>query len=302
MTIAHQFDWYQASIPAPPQVVVDTLASSFDDFHDVKHLDRGGSGYTESAMLRDREGDTIALVRYGGNQHPNVQTSSFRAIAGSAAIRKHWPDHRVSRLDVACDFDGPEVYTEITTACRGIADVHRLSSGREFVPDDPEAGRTYYLGSAASNVMLRAYEKGREQRAKGVADAPIDWTRVELQVRPQKAAKTTLATMQPEAAWGVARWTQDVGMLMLSKEAERILIDPRIESDAERTMGHVVHQYRLFALDYGTRVSEVVHGLIDPTPTEAFRAFCDRLFERMCAEHEARTGRATLTGRTPAAS
>lgn len=297
MTHVHQFDWYQATVPALPQVVVDTLAASFEDFHDVKHLDRGGNGYTESAILRDREGDTIALVRYGGKNLPNVQTSSFRAIAGSEAIRLHWPEHRVSRLDVACDFDGPEVYTEIVTACRGIADTHRMTSGREFVPDDPDAGRTYYLGASASNVMLRAYEKGREQRAKGVADAPLDWTRCELQVRPQKEAKSTLATMLPEAAWGVSRWAQDVGMLMLSKEAERILIDPRVESDAERTMGHVVHQYRLFALDYGTRVSEVVDGLVDPTPTEAFRAFCDRLFERLCKEHEARTGRATLPPR-----
>jgi|TARA_B100000530_G_scaffold225091_1_gene145125 hypothetical protein len=294
MTVAEQFDWYQATIQAPPKDVVDALAGSFADFHDVRHLDRGGHGFTESALLRDREGDTLALVRYGGNSTPNVQTTSHRAIEGSRIIRKHWPKHRVSRLDVAADFDGPGIYTDLVEACRGIADTHHMTSGREIKPDDPEAGRTYYLGAAASNVMLRVYEKGREQRAKGVKDAPLDWVRTELQVRPQKAAKSALATIEPAEVWGASKWSVDVGHAVVARRAARIVLDPRDEPDAERTMGVLAHQYRLFALDYGTRRCEVDHGQVDPSARDAIRAFCDALCARMIAEHEARIGTAQI--------
>ena len=291
MTVPHAFDWYQASIPAPPKAVVDVFLADFPEAHDVQHSDRGGNGFKASSLIRDREGDTLAIIRHGGNPQPNVQLSSHNATPGASLIRKHWPDHRVSRADVACDFAaGETLYDTLVDQCRVVADTRNIYSGREIRPDHPIAGRCWYLGKPTSNVMLRAYEKGLEQRAKGVADAPEDWVRLELQVRPQKDGKSTVALLSPDQLWGSSRWSRDVAAIVLKHDADRINIDPRQEPDWKRLMAHLVHQYRASAIDIGARLATNEHGLIDPTDRDAIAMFCDHLRDDMIREHEARYG------------
>lgn len=276
-----QFDWYQATIAAPPSTILDAAMADLPNAHEIVHEARGGAGYSNSAKILDRGGDTLAFMLHGSKTAaPNLRGTSHRAVPVSELIRRHWPDHAVSRVDVAEDMTEEGLFRRIETQMRTIARAHSIESGLAFVPDDLDKGMTYRVGAPSSATLVRLYEKGREMLSKGtctVEDFDPHHVRIEIQCRPQKAAKKRFATLDPVEAWGSSKWTQHLAAAVMALDVERLNLRPRDATDWDRTQMHLVHQFGNHMMQGGLRLAETVDGLVDPRVEDRVDAYLARL-------------------------
>lgn len=239
-----RFDWYQATIQAHPVEVVETLRREFGA--EVRQT-KGMHGYTQGFDLVGPHG-TMAKVLAGGiNPHPNAWASGEDTDQFVQVIRSTWPDdHTVSRMDAAEDFTGPESWDKLNTACLDVADSLRLKVSQAGDWHRLEDGRTLYIGSRKSPVFLRLYEKGKQLRAKvthGAEDIPVDWCRLEAQIRPQKLSKKAAAYATPEQAWGFSAWTQTLANRILEIDVPRVQMHVWREADDQRAFDFMIRQY-----------------------------------------------------------
>jgi DNA relaxase NicK len=166
-------------------------------------------------------------------------------------VRELWPEHRVTRADVAEDFAAEGAYEALERACRSVYREMGVK-GRAIVPDDPRDGRTYYGGAASSDVRVRLYDKTAEARRflpeARHDEVPDHWARLEVQVRPRKGVKDLACRMEPAQFWGCARWTASLASAAMQLEVERIRMNPARESDHDRAYRFLLEQYgRTFA-------------------------------------------------------
>lgn len=243
--LLHQFDWYQATVPAMPEALIAGLLANLPE-GTMRADGKGFNSFARRADLSHYSGEVYATVMHGGvNPHPNVKSTSDHAPALAGVLRSLWPAHRVSRLDVAVDGRGDGLFDECVALMSAVGRAHRMK-GEKIIPDDLDDGSTYYLGSRTSSLRVRCYEKGK-QLFKETGD-PVwrnffDWTRVELQVRPEKSFKSVAATLEPQAFWGCAQWTRDLASGILSLQPEAVTMKPTRIADHERAMRALTAQY-----------------------------------------------------------
>lgn len=242
--MVHQFDWYQATVPAHHELLCQALLKAIGP--DVQRRPgRGMWSYLHSETL-ELEGEPAARIFYGGrNPQPNVSSTGDHGPALAAVLRTVFPAHRVTRCDVALDMRGEGVFDDVVARMGTIGRRHQLK-GERWLPDDLDDGTTYYLGSRKSPIRVRCYEKGK-QLFKLTGDAVwksmFDWTRLEIQVRPEKDFKSAAATMQPEQFWGCTPWTRQLVSEVVELNPEPVAMKPSRISDHERAMRHLVQQY-----------------------------------------------------------
>jgi len=257
-----RFDWYAATI----NVAVDTL-------RDVLCRDLAGTaaaeegkrhGYHNREVIRDAAGVTVATILHGGNGDiPHAFASSDHAPAFAEVIRQHWgARHRVSRMDSAIDFDGgPGTWERLYKLTGKLADgkrvkgdersrVRKISTSQVGNWRHAPYSRTFYVGAKTSAVLLRLYEKGAkvrmdaERHGQERPDVSDHWVRAEIQVRPDGASKTTAATATPLQAFGYSEWSRELLRRLDGSEVPRVNVKERRDSDHERAMQAMVHQYR----------------------------------------------------------
>lgn len=260
--IVPRFDWYAATVNASVENLRHVL--SRDLAASVAPEDGPRHGFHFREVARDLEGRTVATLLHGGNGDiPHTFASSDTAHKFAEIIRREWPDrHRVSRVDAALDFDGPGTWDKLLSLCEGIASGERVegdlrrraSKVRTNQMGDwfhGEHGRTFYLGSFKSAVLVRLYEKGiqlREDAARrGVTrddDFTDDAVRLEVQVRPDGDSKRLAATATPLEVFGYADWSRELlRRLRGVNDIQRVHIKERRDSDTERAMQWMAHQY-----------------------------------------------------------
>lgn len=250
-----RFDWYAATIQEHPIELVQSLR---EDLGGEAKPTRGMHGYSQGWEIADTQGRTLARVLAGGrNGDPHAWASGEATQGFCEVVRGRWPDrHHVTRLDAAQDYAAPGSYERLREVVRRVARDNRVK-GREIVPEDLADGRTFYGGAPSSDVRARLYEKGKQMRGQligGVPDGLMlvidgqeypfeDWTRLEVQVRPQRQAKKTAAYVTPEMGWAFASWTSAVAQEVMGLDLERI--DGRCwqEPDDERSLRYLVRQY-----------------------------------------------------------
>lgn len=221
-----RFDWYQTTIDAPADDVLEQVMKLGDR---VKDADKLASRYRYDKgweISRDDCG-TVAHVFAGGNGgKPHAFASGQATDAFVDLVRSEWPDrHLVTRMDAAEDFNEEGCYDRIRLPMKRIAKRFGLNFPQYEDDLNPSAGRTQYVGSPKSDYRARLYEKGWEEVNKqlarfnlppGVSETimmitntvtgemirPQDWTRLELQVRPrQEEGRRMAAFATPEEAW-----------------------------------------------------------------------------------------------------
>lgn len=266
-----QFDWYQATIPLQADDVVREYQEGLPGCSGTEISERGGHGYRNTVVFLDSRGDELSTMMHGGNQFPNIKATSHRAPAAARLIRKLWPIHRVTRLDVAIDYAGTGVFDHLLGLARDIVERNRIKTGLMYQPDLLHRGRTYRIGSPSSPVIVRLYEKGLMEIGRGYNEDP-DWTRLEIQVRPQKEAKTAFARVGEADAWGATRWTKQLIGRVLGEEPKRIDVDPRPESEWERTQAALVAQYGRHAIAGGFRAAGDGEHVTIPQAIDAYLA------------------------------
>lgn len=264
-----QFDWYQATLNASHDDVFSVMEKAYPHT-DLKPA-RPSNGYAHGAELV--LGDLHLVRAMWGGVNGDGQTHCVASGSNSPRFadfaRTSFPDHQVSRADVAIDFREEGSFSKLAKLLIGYAKGKRLktATGGDWIKH--QQGKTLYLGSRSSSAYLRLYEKGKQ-----LDDLQNPhWTRCELEVKPgSKEGKTFLATATPEACWGAARWSMDIAALLGKSGIERAPVGTLYApSDDERALKYLIKQYgplleRIYHLcgDDWTLVGEYLGKRITP--------------------------------------
>lgn len=266
-SVTARFDWYAATIREDP----DTLLRVFA--HELGGEVVGGTarnGYATANHIRVKDSNVLTMFSGGRNGNPHVFASSDDTDAFVQLVRSLGDDgaprfpHHVTRMDTALDFDGPGTWDRLYEIALRLAlnvepdpdDLRRnprevsLSQAGDWIR--PVAGRTLYLGSKSSAVIVRLYEKGKQLKGLALDGGPEiseDLVRLEVQVRPDGDARHRAARCDPLDAFGYADWTKELLRRVQGANVERVHIRERRESDHERAMYWLVRQYGAHLLD-----------------------------------------------------
>jgi hypothetical protein len=248
------FDWYAATVDESAYTVESTLASRLGARTKPA---RGLHGYPNGTdFLRD--GDTIAKMIWGGTQSPHVWASGVDARELSAILRDIYPGHYVTRVDVAYDFVDGEPWVELYDHAVTTADYLdtgelrsrplKLATLGDWVREDEgfPGGRTLYVGSMKSPVFVRLYEKGKQMRnlyPDQLDKYPLGWVRLEIQVRPEGAARYEVARLDPGAIWGTSKWARQLHALVFGSSLSAVLMAAHRPGDDERAYRFLLRQY-----------------------------------------------------------
>ena len=183
------FDWYSASIDCHISDAQSVIRKHYPTA-DLA-IARPQHGYTHADRLVDQRGETLVTFMYGGkSQGSRVHVFATGAAAPKFAsvVRDEFPDHHLTRADVALDYDEPGAWPSLYG--HGVKVSHQRSITNRYVgPASCEAdettvhGRTLYIGSRSSVSMLRIYEKGKKDDR-----TRPNWVRVEYEFKPSKEA------------------------------------------------------------------------------------------------------------------
>ena len=235
-----RFDWYAATFEdmnlyAVPHALSSVLGGSVTE-------GRGRNGYRKQLTL-DRDEKVLARVlgesKRVGEVH--VVTTSEACDEVVPLLRHWWPDHRVSRCDVAIDVRAD---FEVLDA-RSVAFAERKGLSHRLFTDNL-GGATRYLGSASSEVMVRVYKKSEELRKRhpeSASEIPDGIVRAECVVRPNTRMKGVVAKMEPDECWGLSEWSRGFAAGFFELEAERVPTHFREASDWAKALHWVAQQY-----------------------------------------------------------
>jgi len=247
---APRFDWYAASIKAPPGHLLEAFEGITPGAHWTT-LPKAQHGYGSAWSLVDIDGSVGQLWAGGMHAVPHIAITGDAAPAGAALLRECFPDHSVARADViVLDAVSAGAYDSLQTHCLAVASEMKIRVGTNGDHLLTMQGRTLYLGAPLSKVRLRLYDKEAELRAKlrgnplKLAAIPPGLVRLELQVRPSKSGKRAAATAEPAELLGYARWTQELlSRIGLQGIVPYRLSGPVRQSDHDRAHWALLRQY-----------------------------------------------------------
>lgn len=213
-----RFDAYTATTNAanPHQLVA--LLEELGD-HTV-HQGKGFHSFGHRIAVKDGSGIEVGSVQWGG-MHGDLSMIEVKGEYTTPAVERLRERffHRVSRVDACADFDAPAAFERLLGPCMEVKGKHRLKGERRGDWEDfPEEGRTLYLGAPTSVARVRLYEKGKQPEYRHLAKP--DWARIEVQVRPAKAAKAAYNRATPADVWGATAWTRDLAGRVLAEHVD----------------------------------------------------------------------------------
>lgn len=198
-----RFDWYQSTVcvqhPQDSGLVDELLrAWPLSDWAPARNL----NGYTHGgAIVR---GDRVLChVCWGGQTGVNCKSTSEESPTLAAALKSFGKPHLPTRVDACVDWVEEGLFDSLSGFLIQYAQDNRLSINQQGDWVRGEA-RTLYVGSKDSPVRLVLYEKGYEQGG----DAPRDWVRLEVRVRPKREWRAAVASWQASTLF-CAGWVHD---------------------------------------------------------------------------------------------
>lgn len=246
-----RFDWYQATVEQPPlwlRGALQEAAGGVDRtcWQDGRPLSRYGRC---EVLVGSDGGELLQLHSGGGAEWPHVLATGAAADRAAHVLRSVAPRHLVSRGDVCEDLDAEGWFDQAHRVLLDVAKERRMKprvAGDWFGGSD--AGRTAYLGSPTSAVIVRVYEKGLELRGKYpkvATEISPTWARMEVQVRPAKrAAKLQMARVDASDWWGCSSYSQMLADRLLGNETPRLKVGTIYRAaDLDRAEQHMITQY-----------------------------------------------------------
>lgn len=216
-----RFDAYSATTTAAKSQDLVQILVDQAEFEGVKlSMGKGFHTFGERISVKDSSGSEFGSVMWGGRQGERcmIEVKGERTPKAVEAIRGAFP-HRVTRVDACADFDVLGAFESLLAPCIEVKKAHRLKGSKAGDWDDfPEDGRTLYLGSTASAVRVRLYEKGKQPEYKHL-DKP-NWARIEVQARPAKEHKTEFASLSAADVWGASTWTRELAGRVLAEHID----------------------------------------------------------------------------------
>lgn len=217
-----RFDAYSATTTeakAPELLSVLADAAGLGAFHKMRQ-GKGFHTFGERIGIVNEEGTEWGSVQWGGRQGDRVMIEVKGEATPKAveALRSRF-QHRCTRVDACADFDAPGAFERLLAACQDVKQGYKLRGEKQGDWEDfPELGRTLYLGARASVCRVRLYEKGKQPEYRHLERH--DWTRIEVQVRPAKEAKSEFARLTPSEVWGASAWTRELAAKVLQEHID----------------------------------------------------------------------------------
>lgn len=215
-----RFDAYTATTRAAnPYQLIDLLTECAGQDHQA-HQGRGFHTFGHRFAVKDSTGIEVGAVQWGGLQGDlsMIEVKGEPTPGAVKALRERfW--HKVTRVDACADFDAPGAFEGLLGPCLEVKAAHRLKGSKIGDWEDfPEDGRTLMLGAPTSAARVRLYEKGKQPEYRHLSRN--DWTRIEVQVRPAKEARTAFNRTSPADVWGATRWTRDLAEKVLQAHVD----------------------------------------------------------------------------------
>lgn len=239
------FDRYQCTFPGIPMQdicrALQFIAAPLETYPRAKGYKRAISFGDLAFLMHEPTAGTYGchlLVGGGDTCQPIVEE-----------LRTVLPDHKVSRVDVAVDFDYEGAFKDLEGIGLSVALNHKPKPLKTPVAGDHYQGtsRTTYFGSRTSTHFARVYEKGCQQRELGLnPEASLNWCRFEIEVKPTKKgeARKQAAKLSPDQLAHSCAWTSQIASALGSTCGEGVrLTTQRMISEFQSSIFHMAKQY-----------------------------------------------------------
>lgn len=235
-----RFDYYSATVPANPDVILGEALHVFDmsSFRPCKPV----NGYERAGEIF-RGDEVLSRLYWGGvngDDESHMLASGARSPALASFLRDKFKDHRVSRADICVDFNQEGSWDHLTRPAFDLIKQRKMNSstvGDWITPGSP-AGRTLYVGSRTSDAYMRIYEKGKQ-----LCTDPHH-VRAELVCQPHKRPlKERLATLEPLECWGSSRWSRQYLEAITGQGVQPLPRSPEEPTDDDRATNAICRQY-----------------------------------------------------------
>lgn len=239
---SYRFDWYQVTVQDSAESVASWVKQVWPD--GILRPCKARNGAAEAFQLCLGELVVVTAMWGGGMEGygVNLWASGCDSHFFAEQVRRRWGVHRVTRADVAADFNGRNAWAWGSKLLLDLADKHDLVVDHQGDFHRGELGRSIYIGSKTSPVRAVVYEKGKQIPELGMPEL----VRIELRVRPKgREAGVTVCQTSPEALYGASRWSSELGAYLQAETAlERVVIGTRwTKSDREKAISALVKQY-----------------------------------------------------------
>lgn len=202
--------------------------------------DRPKSGY-QVGQVFTHGGEAMARVWWQGNPGVHVRVHGGNAERLAPVLRA-LGGHLVTRVDSREDWIEAGLFDKLAAALIAYAEAHGITINQQgdWVRGQ---GRTLYLGSRTSPVMLRLYEKGYQIGIERGGDP--NHVRLEVEVKPKgEEARLAVSRWTAGECFGASRWVVEalktIGWDHLQAQSIGSVYRP---SDDERARLAVQRQY-----------------------------------------------------------
>lgn len=237
-----KFDWYQATVEDSPESVSSWSKQVWPDGILRPCKPKNGTADAFQMCLGDL---VVMTAMWGGGMDGhgvNIFASGCDAPFFAQQVRRRWPIHRVTRADVAIDFNGPGAWDWGFALLKGYAEEFKLKTRHEGDYHRGEDGRSFYLGGRQSVARLVIYEKGKQ-----IPELEMpNLVRIELRIFPKdRRSGETVSMVDAPSLFGCSKWSAAIGAhLSCDTTMERVVIGTRWnKSDRARAVRALVKQY-----------------------------------------------------------
>ena len=123
---------------------------------------RGFHTFGTRCSVKGDDGIEVGAVSWGGKQGERVMIEVKGERSPEVVERIRRVPHRVTRMDSCVDWDEPGIWDRAMGLCASIKERTGLYGEKRGDWDQPDLGRTFYLGAPSSAVRFRLYEKGKQ--------------------------------------------------------------------------------------------------------------------------------------------
>ena len=196
--VAFSIDWLTVTFPLdlngfwPKNVAIEPQALS-KEIPSRRPYNQGVQVGQAKIYWHDQHPEFRVMVVLDGQALAEMRSRNIHDEYLREWIKKH--DGKISRVDFAADiFDAgahaPDIYhawecDQIMTTSQTVS---LIVTGKKAM-----GGATTYIGSRSSERMIRVYDKGKQQGTK------LDWTRVEIELKGQRAHQVLDMTTDMDA-------------------------------------------------------------------------------------------------------
>ena len=275
-----RYDFAQASLHVDEKEALEFVQTAFQG--ELRPSDSRFRNYKRTLELplgEDRTDGTVFLALEGSsnNPYPSVKLSGERSDELVIALRSELGDgFHFSRVDACIDFLSPKggTYEKLKEYLKTVSEMPRYRRVRHYEWDNKRGlGSTTYLGNN-EQFLLRAYEKGKELRAREKSyhwrqKIPLDLTRLEAQCRPKgKLQREKAKTATAEQIFGFAGYGREFFKLATGLTVASVPQSMRIPKDFDTRFHNACVQ-----------AGPLLEELLERCGSE--EAFCRALFDRI---------------------